>query len=165
MTPDDDWRDEFFATVRANIEQYGVHLTGVGPSEDGEPTFTYTTGLTAHDHPELAIWGLPMQVAASLLNTLSSTVIDNGATYGHGDTIHHLVNGYPVRLVRIEDTTRDLTISNRFYGLPAPITALQLVYPDKNGLMPWEPGSALATLPLYGPVPDPADGQEITLPD
>jgi hypothetical protein len=166
MNGDDFPLDEFFATVQANIDEYGVHITAVFPTEDdpGAP-FAYTTGLTPHGHPELAIYGLPHEIAHSLLNTLSFSVIRDGARYAHGDTIHRLVNGFPVRMVSIIDTTEDITVSNTMYAKDVPIDALQVVFPDKHGLWPWQDGSRVANVPLHGPIPDDGEGTEITLPD
>lgn len=161
---DPTWRDQFFASVLANIEQYGVHITGVGAGDD-KPPFAYTTGLVPHGHPELVVYGLEMRIAQSLLNTLAFSVINDGACYGHGDTVHQLVRAFPVRLVRMTDTTQDLTVANSLYGVDGPIDALQLVLPDQDGRWPWQPGSGVANLPARGPVPGDDEGTEITLTD
>lgn len=160
--------DDYLANALANIDKFGVHLTAVASTADDpdpEPPFTYTAGLTVHDHPELIIFGLPSNIAGRLLNTLAFSVIHDHATYAHGDTIHHLVNGYPVRLVAVTDTTEHLSVANAIYAIDAPVTALQLAYPDKDGRWPWEPGSGVAALPTLGPIPSDDEGRQITLPD
>lgn len=159
--------DAFFHQVVENIREYGTHVTGVGAG-DGEPTFAYTTGLSAHDgHPEFVIYGLDMRIAQKLLNDLSATVLDGTERYGHGDWVDRLVaNGIAVRLITVTDSSTDLTVANALFredGAP-PVPALQVVFPDKGGLWPWQAGSSVAALPVKGPVPGDDEGVRHIMP-
>lgn len=148
--------DAFFAQVVSNIEEYGTHVTGVGAG-DGQPPFAYTTGLARVDaHPEFVIYGLDPSTAQTLLNNLSKTVLDGTERYAHGDWVDRLLaKSTPVRLIAVDDSSIDLTVSNALFrdqGDP-PVAALQVVFPDKFGLWPWEDGSLVANLPAQGQVP------------
>ena len=44
--------------IRADIEQYGLHVIGVFDPDDRSAPFAYTVGLTLLKHPEIIVFGL-----------------------------------------------------------------------------------------------------------
>ena len=149
------------------IDKYGVALQGVGAGRD-EPEYAHTVGLAAVGHPELVMFGVPWNVVHTLLNPLAGTVLAGLATYAHGDTVHHLAVGFPVRLITVRDSRRHLPLANTFYaeahGTRGRVAALQLVYPDPQMRWPWEAGSSVAWMPLLGKIPADAEGRARTMP-
>ncbi len=110
--------------------------------------FAYTAGLTLHDIPELAVYGLDPVTSARVLNEL-------------GELLHHndwqtLVAGrvevalaavdVPVRLIEIVDKD-DMLMANLLF---ADSPALQVVWPDEYGQFPWDDGYAL--LEMHQPI-------------
>lgn len=142
--------DDYLNTVLDKIHTHKVMIQGVFPTQDDPDTigFSYTVGLSAHDHPELIIFGLPMRMAQTLLNDLAFRVIDKNARFHAGQEIHDLIRDYPARLVEVADSTEHLTIANRIYT--APVAALQVLYPDAEGRWPWDENSGVALEPVLG---------------
>lgn len=136
------------------VLEHGLAIQGVFPAEgaeDPEPGFVYTVGLAAHDKPELIAFGLPMEVGKAILNDLGFRIIAGEIEVEAGDVIHQLVEGYEVRVVQVRDSWQHLTISNKLFGNPdGALPALQLVFPDMNGVFPWEPGCTIAWQPVLG---------------
>ena len=90
--------------------------------------------------------------------------------YSHGDMVHRLVSGGHGMLVQVArpcDVVRTacaLRDTRNLSGDLAPISALQVLFADRDGLWPWDAGSAFATVRLLGEVPRPSVGREQTLP-
>jgi hypothetical protein len=149
------------------VDRYGVALQGVGAGQ-GEPEYAHTVGLAAVGHPEFIVFGIPWNVVPTLLNPLAASVLNELATYAHGDTVHHLAAGFPVRLTTVRDSRRHLALANTFYakaqGTRGRVAALQVVYPDPQMKWPWEAGSSVAWMPLLGKVPADAEGRVQTMP-
>jgi hypothetical protein len=153
----------YMAKVRATIAEHGVCIQFVGAGDD-ELAFAYTVGLGGQDQPEFLVFNLGPPTAAGVLNDLARRVLHGEAGYSHGDTLHHLVRDFPVRLVRVADSSQHLTVANRLYrgGGRPPIPALQIVLPDEGGRWPWQDGNTFFQ-PLLGPVPGEDEGVEYTL--
>lgn len=158
------WMDDYDRKILSMIGEYGVAIQYVGGDETSPP-FAYTVGLAAVQRPEFLIFGLPPEIAHTLLNDLAKVALA-GQEFAHGDIVHNLISGYPVTMVEIADPGEHLTMANRLYQ-PAEdvqVSALQVVFPDKESRFPWEPDSNVATVPLLGPAPDESDGDMLTLP-
>jgi hypothetical protein len=98
-------------------------------------------GLSAKELPELAIYGLPTRVAHSLLNELARRMVAAGTGLATGEVIEGVLEGdVPLIAVAMSDA-RDLNLVRELYGAVA--SAVQVVWPDADGLWPWEPGSAV----------------------
>ena len=66
---------EIHAGQRERIERYGFTMLYVEPDDD-HPLWLYTIGLVEHDHPELAVMGLPAEVAGDIVGELARHVVD-----------------------------------------------------------------------------------------
>lgn len=131
--------------IKGVIEEHGWMVQAVFPTENepGVP-FAYTVGLTAKGLPELVIAGLPHQVAGDLLNTAAQASLDK--PFEAGQTVDTLAT-VPFRVVPAE--LAEVNVARDLYG-DDKVTALQLVWPDRNGAVPWEPTWLADTLqPVY----------------
>lgn len=144
--------DRMFNIVRNNIHEHGVHLQWI---PDGDPSFAYTVGLAPRDHPEVIIFNVQANMASWFLNNIAFRVRDEVQTFSAGTLIDGLVPEFSFYLMPVADSTKHLTVANRFYRVPGrpPIDALQLVQPGLNGLWPWEEGCDIRQ-PLLGPPPN-----------
>ncbi|MEV4826863.1 DUF4262 domain-containing protein [Micromonospora sp. CA-248260] len=127
------------------INTTGWAVTHVLPTEDdpGTAPFTYTVGLTAHDHPELIAAGLSPEIAHSLLNELARRVYDRAERFTHGQRIRDLIAGYDAIIIDgppTDDLLPGMAIAR--YGR-ARVRLQQMVWPDQQGLFPWEAGYSL----------------------
>lgn len=135
--------DEFDEDVREKILEYGHTVIGVFPTQDapGVP-FAYTVGRTLKQRPELLITGaLPMQTMQGILN--GAAEVDDDAPL-EADTLRKdiLGNDLLVKVVTVDPRAAEMFAAFREFG-EENVTALQIIWPDKNGRFPFEGGYSL----------------------
>jgi hypothetical protein len=144
--------DPVLVQLRALIDKHGWAVRHVGAgTEPGEAAFSYTIGLTALGHPEVIVTGLPFDHAQIFLNNIGFDVRD-GKRFRPGDTTEDLTEpGKPVAFIAVEDTS-GLTAVVEVYGS---VIAVQMVWPDSAGHLPWVEGypNPPEAQPLLGPAP------------
>jgi hypothetical protein len=105
--------------------------------DGASPPFAYTIGFgSSFGHPEVAVAGLSEETSEGVLTSVQAMLAE-GHTYGEGDTSGDILEGFSVRFRGI---SQDLLNANLvqaavFYGDRA-VTALQLVWPDRDGNYP-----------------------------
>ncbi|MFC3241248.1 DUF4262 domain-containing protein [Gordonia humi] len=131
-------------------------VTGVYGDETSAP-IAYTSGLTELGRPELVVTGVEPEYAGPVLNEAAARAVLT-PDFGPGSRIEHLrsTNGYPLTAIGVIDTSA-LRITKLVFGQS--FVAVQLVWPDRDGRLPWDRGYDLAPdeQPLLG-VPTPAAG-------
>ena len=133
------------------IDEHGWAVRNVGAGgNEGEACFSYTVGLTAFRHPEVVITGMPHKWAHRFLNLIGDEV-RRGKRYEHGAVTDEFTDGASVVFLRAE-VTEDLTAVEQVYGR---VNAVQMVWPDSTGRLPWQEGYRNGPLaqPLLGPLP------------
>ena len=150
--PADDPRDRVFTDLLRIIDEHGWAvrnvLAGATPEDVG---FSYTVGLTAFGHPEVIILGMPFESAQDFLNLIGGEV-RRGARFEHGTVTGEFTDDdSPVVFIRAEDTVR-LSAVEQVYGR---VSALQMIWPDSTGRLPWQHGyrNPPEAQPLLGPLP------------
>src|SRR4051794_34867798 len=146
---------QVLADLRRVIDRFGWAVLHGGGSP-GEPRYSHTAGLTAFGHPEVIVVGLPFEAGEKYLN-LAGEAVRAGARFSPGVVTTALTDAdSPVVFLQVEDTTR-LSVVEQFYGS---VDALQLVWPDSTGKLPWEEGhrNPSTAQPLLGPRPPARDG-------
>lgn len=131
-------RARLLADLLGLIEEHGWAVRNVmaGPDEGDDVEFSYTIGLTALGHPEAIILGMPSDHASTFLNMIGDEVW-RGGRFDHGTVTGEFTSDdAPVVFLRAEDTER-LTAVAEVYGR---IDALQMVWPDSTGRLPWQNG-------------------------
>ena len=133
---------------------HGWTVIAVFPTRaDPGPLFAYTVGLSGKGLPELVIYGLPGPVARRLLNEVARRMVAAKEPFRGGDEILGvLADELPLVAVGIEDGG-DLNLVRELYGAPE---AVQLVWPDGDGVFPWEAGAQVvsAEQPVRGRAPE-----------
>lgn len=129
--------------IQKNIKTHGLSIMGV--SGDGDnPPFAYTVGLTeTKNHPEIIVFGLRAEVAATLFNSLVELIPEGGALKD-GDVVHEIAN-FPVALKQVPDKHAAEYCFQAIYryedmGGEYTPTFLQMVITDSKGLFPWDEG-------------------------
>lgn len=142
--------DSYLLDVLTRIDECGWSVVAVEPDAyDAEPGFAYTVGLTTTGNPELAIFGLPATLARDLLNQVADRLI-LGESIRSGDRLEDVIgNGLSLAVVEMTDLS-ELGVVAAVYGHAD--HALQLVWPDLAGRMPWHPDCTTppGMQPLYG---------------
>ncbi|WP_281452005.1 DUF4262 domain-containing protein [Paenarthrobacter nitroguajacolicus] len=145
-----DSNDPVFNQLLSLIEEHGWAVRHVCASD--EPAFSYTVGLTAMKHPEIVMEGLPFEVAQAFLNLMGEEV-KAGRRFSPGSiTTDHTEPPAPIAFIASENIA-GLTAVADVYGK---VEALQAIWSDSTGRLPWEPSyrNAADTQPLLGPVPE-----------
>ncbi|MBK1697634.1 DUF4262 domain-containing protein [Rhodovibrio salinarum] len=137
------------SAILSNVEQHGWHIAGVNEdSRNGFPQYAYTVGFgDTLNHPEVIVIGLSHESAGMLLNAVGERIRQHGPLQTEARYTDLLSNGLGLSFVEApEAKARDLMrFANWYYEAVGDRTdtrydALQLVWPDADGLLPWEPG-------------------------
>jgi hypothetical protein len=124
-----------------DVEEYGVHIVHVPEDDEGEPGFSFTVGLWhSFQQPEVVVFGLAEDIAHELLNALADEAAD--AKKFLPDTRHEgLLIDYPVRFVGVPKPQYERYLGSAMWAYESDeFPCVQLVWPDKQGRWPWEPG-------------------------
>lgn len=129
-----------------NVERVGWHVTCVGPaadSDDPEEWFAYTVGLSkTFGWPEFICLGLDLSTMASLLNDAVNECRAREIVPSPNLLLSQVIEGFPAKLVENENIPPQYLNSAIWFarqaGLPPP-SALQMLWPDTNGVFPDEP--------------------------
>lgn len=139
---DRDRLDNFQLRTIVHITQYGWSVVLVQPDEDGAG-WAYTVGLVhSHGAPELAMFGGDVYETEEILNMLGRETA-GGRAPADGERRDGVVRGQQAAFRNVE---RDWSVglfggAVAFYRRPPPI--LQVVWPNGDGLFPWQPGTDL----------------------
>ena len=137
-----------------DIETFGWHCLHVLEEGEHKP-FSFTIGLYATlGHPEVLIYGLRRETAHEIL-----TIVANAAKRGEPIDVSRptdqLLNGYSCVLVPIaKNQYRDHLGTAIWYYEHEPFPALQIVWPNRDGIFPWHESASNAfkeAQPVIGP--------------
>ena len=137
--------------LRRVVDRFGWAVLHGGGTAPGDPRYSYTVGLSAWQHPEVIVVGLPFQAGEKYLNLVGEAV-RAGARFTPGTTTTALTDAdSPVVFLQVTDAER-LSVAEQFNGA---VDALQLVWPDSTGALPWDEGhrNPPGAQPLLGPLP------------
>ncbi len=136
--------------MRETIAEYGWAIQHVGPGEDGEAPFSYTIGLTAMGHPELVMTAMPYEVAQDFLN-LAGLRIRDGYRFEPATLDSALTDDARVALITATDTSGLVGVEIMYDT----VSAVQIIWPDSLGNLPWEDGyrNQPDVQQLLGPLP------------
>jgi len=124
------------------VELNGWCAVPVAPSEDPPtPGYTYTVGFeTTYGHPEVVIFGL-QPVAARGLMEMMVEYLAGGGHLPEGVFVGLLDNDLPSALLPIDPEEIDgLVDSATAFHRGPDFRTVQFVWPDRNGLLPWNEG-------------------------
>ncbi|MCU0866428.1 MAG: DUF4262 domain-containing protein [Planctomycetes bacterium] len=123
----------------ADIAESGVHIVHV--EVDDGATYSYTVGLWERfEQPEVIVFGLPDDVAGDLLDTVADEVAE-GRKFRAGEKHDGLLVGYPARFFDVPKALLELLLPDAVWAYQdTEFPCVQLVWPDKQGRWPWEPG-------------------------
>ena len=157
--PDDGSHDRDRALHREDppARRAGFTLAGAGGGGPGSRAW-HTVGLACnYRHPELLVEGLSLGESWDILAPVASDVIEGWTSLEHGDVVLMgdvnlwavvvtdglLPGDTPSRLARAWDVEPRAIFD---FG------AIQLVWPDPDGCLPWEPDFS-GDQPVRGPIP------------
>ena len=132
--------DESEQRVIDDVQRVGWHLVGVEGDSEG-PAFVYSVGFQhSFGQPEIIIFGLnDTSTMAQIVNNIGDE-IRNGSSFDDWYESDQVLNDYccMFRNVEREYYPEYLGYAMWFYE-GRDFSALQCVWPDKDGNYPWEP--------------------------
>ncbi len=132
-------QDEIERRVREDIERFGWHVALV-PGEGETPGWAWTLGLFGRfSHPELAIFGMPLEDMHRVLNLLGLRV-KRGLRFDDGSRVSGIFASYALTLRQVNERWVDPFFGNvAWHYQRGDVPLLQAVWPDAGGRFPWEP--------------------------
>lgn len=126
-----------------NIRKFGWHCMQVF-GDDQHEAFSYTVGLFhTYGHPELLIYGLPSEVAHTILS-IAVDAIANGKAINRGEPTDALLEGYSCVFVPVPSTEYPEHVGfARWYYDGDSFPVEQIIWPSRAGLFPWHPEASL----------------------
>lgn len=120
------------------VSEHGWECISVWPEQDGEFDFSYSIGFEERfGHPELAIFGLPSELASRVL-AKAYKLISGGRRFEIGSSYDDLVSErVQIMVVGSAHQSRYGEYFGgirRYYGRDVPI--LVLIWPNKQGVFP-----------------------------
>jgi hypothetical protein len=126
--------------IKQNIEQHGCHLIMV--MEDNDlPAFVHTIGLyEKYGHPELIVFGLKKEVASEILND-AAEMISEGQSFTAGQSSDEFLKEHSMQFLSVDKRYYEFYFgyASRYFGHDD-FPVLQMVWPDKESLFPWQEG-------------------------
>jgi hypothetical protein len=141
-----------------DISRIGWHVTCVGPavdSDDPEEWFAYTVGLSkTFGWPELLCFGLDLDLMGLLLNDAVDECRARDVAPSAGLVLNDVLEGFPARLEMPQPMADHYVNAARWLARHEGLSfsVLQLLWPDKNGCFPDEPGCSPGAIRMQTPL-------------
>lgn len=125
----------------AQIHEHGWFSTRVFDPEKQEPDFTYSTGLFhSLGHPEIIVFSLPKQVSHEILWDIYRD-IRKGNLPKPATQLSGIFGNYQAVLLPVsKDFYAEHLGWSRWFYRGDNFPCLQLIWPDRAGVFPWQPG-------------------------
>ena len=148
-------QDERDRKAVRDVREHLVHLVLVSdahecacehehePPQETGPDFVYTVGLWhQRQHPELLLSGIPRRdVMHRVLNELARRVVEDGLVLAPGRAYEDVLSGVPVCVEELTPEGRAETTTWSAWFHRQDVPALQVVWPDLDGLFAWQGGA------------------------
>lgn len=131
--------EAFRADLERRIKEYGHSVISTSAdSPAGEVSLAYTVGLADANLPELMVFGLPAQAACVLLADAARMLREGKLPT---DTRIEELASLPTIFKEVPPKIAEDFIVQANNRANRALPALQMVWPDRAGLFPWEPGA------------------------
>ena len=124
--------------TKLNIEKFGLQVIMVS-SESYNPSFAHSVGLTeTFNHPEIICFGLPSDLAHSIINDVVEIIKQTGAIKIEKEYDNIFKDSRAAFLKVDQRNIGDYFGVALEYYQDKKIEALQLIWTDRNDKFPWE---------------------------
>lgn len=127
----------YMLRISQGVAEHGWMIQGV----TGSPPFSYTIGLAKFLHPDLVVYGVNPSTAQTMLNEVGQRVRE-GEKFTPGVSYARVLRDLDVRVLVVPPEVGEFGVAARFYREHdiQHWAMLQLVWPDKANLFPWDKG-------------------------
>ncbi|MDB5306123.1 MAG: hypothetical protein JWO38_325 [Gemmataceae bacterium] len=132
--------DDNDRNILGHIARHGWSVIGIEASDEG-PGYCFSVGIYhTLGRPEVLIMGLNPRPGTAFINDVGDRM-RAGQKFEPGERTQELAAAYPTAIVGVDPRYyREYVGYARWLYRGSDFPMLQLVWPDKNGLFPWEPG-------------------------
>lgn len=169
-----DPEDDDDRRILGHIAEHGWAVIGIEEGEEG-PGYSFSVGIHhTLGQPEVVVMGLRSDNARAFINDVGGRM-RSGRRFAPGERTFDLAEAYPTDFIRVDPRYyREYFGYARWLYRRNTFPMIQIVWPDKNGLFPWEPGydarffglqrvlGPTDRWPHGWPFPDPANVATIT---
>lgn len=131
--------DQYDQKLISDVNNTGFHIIGI-EKDDGGPEYAFTVGLYyTYKHPEILIMGINNKVCFEFFHLIADR-IKNGTNFIDGKVDKELAS-FPIHFksIKLDFYKEYFGYAAWFYqSLPEPFPAVQFIWPDRNGIFPWE---------------------------
>ena len=144
--------DEYERSILDDIARVGWSLLAIEADEHG-PAFVYSIGMMhTLNHPEIIMFGLDHNLMAHIINDMGDQ-IRGGRRFDEPGLFEDVLERFackcvPVSEARHEDYLGYAMWHRRHVGKIGTLRAVQVLWPDKAGIFPDEPGCNPAIVKL-----------------
>ncbi|QKG55948.1 DUF4262 domain-containing protein [Hymenobacter sp. BRD128] len=126
--------------IISDVEKYGFHVAQI-KSDGYSPSFSYTIGLfKTYGYPELICFGLNLDLLHSVLWS-GKKLLDRQPLPDQSIGYPDFLDDYDVRFLTVnKDWYRYYFGYGIWFNQGLEFPALQIIWPDKQALYPWEEG-------------------------
>lgn len=129
--------------LRGRVAKFGFTVQGVAGYDDDDPEWAYTVGLwRTYGAPDLCLFGLDAEDMMGWLNDAAERVA-KGLRPAAGDTVDGIIDGFSLHVKPVDPGWHEGLFGQalHFSEEPEPTPMLQLIWPDRNGRLPWDEGA------------------------
>ena len=145
--------------IESTIKAHGRAVYTNGPDQYGNPAVAYSVGMERIGLPEIFIFGLAPEDAATVVNLAAESAV-RGRSEGreilkHGSALIGILTDRPIGVIKIDEdqARKHMKFANMLAAKDVlPVPAVQLVVPDTKKLWPWQYGHEYG-FPILGEVP------------
>ncbi|MFI8566008.1 DUF4262 domain-containing protein [Rhodococcus sp. NPDC078407] len=144
---------EYIGEVESAIDRFGWALQYVESEVDRDgihPAFCYTVGLTGYGSPEIVVTGRDPNESSRILNALGASVASGTLEAEAG--LACWAAGFELFTIDVPDCAEILHAASDVYGKGC-FSAVQAVWKDVEGSLPWEGMPSTVVQPVLGPLP------------
>ena len=125
----------------ADVARYGCHILHV-LGEEESPPFSYSVGIEKTSRaPEVVVIGLGREVSHFMINEYNRRVRE-GEPIECGSYYEGFIDLYPVFASDVDPTHYETYFGWNFWFYDGPdFRVIQLVYPTKENVWPWDEGA------------------------
>ena len=135
------------SNIDHDIEKYGWHAVHVFEEDGVQAPFSYSVGFEeSYNHPEVAIFGLENQLAHSILNDIAKDVASSRVLGVQAPEKEILGGDVAVQFAVAKPESHSTHFAQAKYHYGRSFRVLVMLWPDRAGLFPSQPGCEVAKL-------------------
>jgi hypothetical protein len=125
--------------IRENVERFGCSVMHIA-AEDDLPPFAFSVGIEQTSKaPEVVVIGLKKDLAHFVVNEYHKRARE-GEIFKPGALYQGFIGGFDVMIEEVEETFYEEYFGYNLWYYDGPsFRVLQIVYPNTDGIWPWQP--------------------------